>query len=502
MSVENTNDLLALLGPAATAFVNKEHKLFIDGEWVSAVKGETLDVINPANGEVFARVPAGESIDIDRAVKAARRAFEQGAWAEMSPSARGKLLWRLGDLVEKNADELAQIEALDNGKPVNDARWGDVAFSHELLHYMAGWSTKINGETISLVSGAPFHAYTLRTPVGVCGQIVPWNFSLMMAVWKVAPALAAGCTIVLKPAEQTPLTALRLAELVEEAGFPAGVFNVVTGNGETAGAALAEHTDVDKIAFTGSTEVGRKILAAAGTNLKKVSLELGGKSPMIVYADADIDKAVSAIASGIFYNMGQTCTAGTRLYLHNDVADKVLEGLVSHARALKMGPGLDQETQIGPLVSAEQKQRVCDYIASGLAEGATLLTGGGSWGTSGYFVEPTILDNTHNDMRVVQEEIFGPVLCVIRFSEAEEENVVIQANNSIYGLAASIFTQDISRAHRVAKRLKAGTIGINTHHVIDPALPFGGFKQSGWGREMGWEAIELYTELRSVGVAL
>lgn len=496
------HDSLSLLSPAVTAFINQQHNLFIDGEWVNSAEGKTLDVVNPANGNVFTAVQAGESADVDRAVKAARRAFEEGAWAEMSPSARGKLLWRLGDLVEQHADELAQIEALDNGKPFNDARWGDVAFSYELLRYMAGWSTKITGQTIPLSSGAPFHAYTLRTPVGVCGQIVPWNFSLMMAVWKVAPALAAGCTIVLKPAEQTPLTALRLAELVAEAGFPPGVFNVVTGYGETAGAALAEHPDVDKVAFTGSTEVGKKILAAAGTNLKKVSLELGGKSPMIVYADADIDKAISAIASGIFYNMGQTCTAGTRLYLHNAVADKVLAGLVEQARALKMGPGLEQDTQMGPLVSAEQKQRVCDYISSGLEQGATLLTGGGSWGESGYFVAPTILDHTHNDMHVVQEEIFGPVLCVIRFDDQDEEDVVIQANNSIYGLAASIFTRDISRAHHVAKRLKAGTIGINTHHVIDPALPFGGFKQSGWGREMGWEAIELYTEIRSVGVAL
>lgn len=499
MSYENS---IAALSPAAAEFVKKKHPLFINGEWQDAAAGGTLDVIDPASGRVFTQVAAGEQADIARAVSAARRAFDEGEWAEMSPSSRGKLLWRLGDLLEQHADELAELEALDNGKPFNDARWGDVAFSYELLRYMAGWSTKITGQTIPLSSGAPFHAYTLRTPVGVCGQIVPWNFSLMMAVWKVAPALAAGCTIVLKPAEQTPLTALRLAELVQEAGFPAGVFNVVTGNGETAGAALAEHPDVDKVAFTGSTEVGKKILAAAGGNLKKVSLELGGKSPMIVYADADIEKATAAVASGIFYNMGQTCTAGTRLYLHNDVADRVLEGLVSYARDLKMGPGLDKSTQMGPLVSAEQKQRVCDYIASGLAEGATLLTGGGSWGEAGYFVEPTILDHTRNDMRVVQEEIFGPVLCVIRFSDAEEEDVVLQANHSIYGLAASIFTRDIGRAHRVAKRLKAGTIGINTHHVVDPALPFGGFKQSGWGREMGWEAIELYTELRSVGVAL
>ncbi|EHD20611.1 MULTISPECIES: aldehyde dehydrogenase family protein [Brenneria] len=488
------------LSPQTQAFIDKEKRMFIDGEWVEAAGGETLAVINPATEQVITLVPKGDKADIDKAVKAARRAFDSGPWAAMTPSERGKLVWRLGDLLEQHADEMAQIEALDNGKPFGDARWGDVAFSYELLRYMAGWSTKICGQTIPLSSGAPFHAYTLRTPVGVCGQIVPWNFSLMMAVWKVAPALATGCTVVLKPAEQTPLTALRLAELVEEAGFPAGVFNVVTGLGESAGAALAAHPAVDKVAFTGSTEVGKKILAAAGGNLKKVSLELGGKSPMIVFADADLDKAIPAIASGIFYNMGQTCTAGTRLYLHDDIADRVLQGLVGHAQSLKIGPGLAQGTQIGPLVSEEQRQRVCGYIASGIREGATLLTGGKAWGETGYYVEPTILDHTRGDMQVVREEIFGPVLCVSRFSDDDE--AVAQANASIYGLAASLFTRDLSRAHRVAQRLKAGTIGVNTHHVIDPALPFGGFKQSGWGREMGWEAIELYTELRSIGVAL
>lgn len=493
---------LQRLGSAAMAFIDKPKHLFIDGQWIPAINGKTFDVVDPATGIVFDRVAEGEAVDIDRAVAAARKAFDSGPWASMSPAERGRLVWRLGDLLEAHADEFAELEALDNGKPVTDARWGDVAFSCDLLRYMAGWSTKLNGESIPLSTSSPFHAYTLRLPVGVCGQIVPWNFSLMMAVWKIAPALATGCTLVLKPAEQTPLTALRLAELVEQAGFPSGVFNVVTGFGETAGAALAAHPDVDKVAFTGSTEVGKKVLAAAQGNLKKVSLELGGKSPMIVFADADLDKAIPAIASGIFYNMGQTCTAGTRLYVHESVAETVIAGLVEYARQLKIGTGLDPDTQIGPLVSQEQLFKVQGYIAQGLEQGAILASGGRRSGGTGYFIEPTILTETHADMAVVKEEIFGPVLCISTFAGEKINDVVDEANRSIYGLAASLFTRDLSRAHQVAKLLKAGTVGINTHHVIDPALPFGGFKQSGWGREMGWSAIELYTELKSVAVAL
>ena len=498
----NAPATLARLGADAARFVAKEKKLHIDGRWVPAVLGGTLDVVDPATGTVFDAVPAGTAEDVDLAVAAARRAFESGPWATMTPADRGKLVWRLGDLVEKHADELAEIEALDNGKPVTDARVGDVAFSYELLRYMAGWSTKICGQTIPLSTAAPFHAYTLREPVGVCGQIVPWNFSLMMAVWKIAPALAAGCTVVLKPAEQTPLTALRLAELAEEAGFPPGVLNVVTGYGETAGAALAAHPDVDKIAFTGSTEVGRKILAAAGGNLKKVSLELGGKSPMIVFAYADPNVVVPAVGWGIFYNMGQTCSAGTRLYVHAAIADEVLAGLARFAESMKIGIGLDPTTQIGPLVSAEQFDRVRAYVDAGLRDGAKLLCGGRRVGEAGYFLEPTILTETTADMSVVREEIFGPVLVVKTFDDDGVDAVVAEANASIYGLAGSIFTRDLSRAHTVAKKLKAGTIGINTHHVVDPALPFGGFRQSGWGREQGWEAIALYTEVKSVGIAL
>ncbi len=498
----NAPATLKRLGADAARFVAKEKKLFIDGQWVPASKGGTIDVVDPATGLIFDRVPEGTGDDIDRAVAAARRAFEDGPWATMTPADRGKLVWRLGDLVERHADELAELEALDNGKPVTDARNGDVTFAYELLRYMAGWSTKICGQTIPLSTGSPYHAYTLREPVGVCGQIVPWNFSFMMAIWKVAPALAAGCTIVLKPAEQTPLTALRLAELVQEAGFPAGVFNVVTGYGETAGAALAAHPDVDKVAFTGSTEVGKKILDAAKGNLKKVSLELGGKSPMIVFADADPTVAIPAIAYGIFYNMGQTCTAGTRLYVHKDIAETILNGLKAFAESMPIGVGLEPKTQIGPLVSQEQFDRVIAYVRAGLADGAKLFCGGKRVGSEGYFLEPTILTETTPEMSVVKEEIFGPVLVVATFDDDGFEEIVKEANNSIYGLAASVFTRDVSRAHKVAKKLKAGTIGVNTHHVIDPALPFGGFNQSGWGREQGYEAILLYTEVKSVGIAL
>ena len=502
MTALPTSPSLDRLGSAARTFVAKRKQLFIGGSWQDANSGLTLAVIDPAYALEVDRIPAGSAEDIDRAVSAARAAFEGAAWSRMAPADRARLIWRLADLLEANAQELAELEALDNGKPVSMALGGDVVSAQNVLRYMAGWATKITGETIPLSSPGDFHAYTLREPIGVCGLIVPWNFPLMMAVWKLAPALASGCTMVLKPAEQTSLTALRLAELIEEAGFPAGVVNVVTGTGEAAGAPLAAHPGIDKIAFTGSTAVGRKILDAARGNLKKVSLELGGKSPMIVFSDADLDIAIPEVAAGIFYNMGQTCTAGTRLYVDRRIADALLDGVAAYGRALRIGPGLDPATEMGPLVSAEHLDKVAGYVAAGLGDGARLVSGGNRPDGPGYFIEPTVLSDTHAQMTVVKEEIFGPVLAAQSINGDDFDAVIRAANDSIYGLAGSIFTRDINRAHRTAKALKAGTIGINAHHVVDAALPFGGFGQSGWGREMGWSAIELYTELKSIGVKL
>jgi phenylacetaldehyde dehydrogenase len=489
---------LSLLSEPARQFALREHGLFINGSFVAC--DERIAVVDPANGMAITTIARGDGSHVDRAVAAARAAFTDGPWAGLTPAQRSQMIWRLGDLVEAHADELAELESLDNGKPVSDARAGDVTNAYELLRYMAGWATRLTGQTIPLTQNPAIHAYTTREPVGVCAQIVPWNFPLMMTVWKIAPALAAGCTIVLKPSELTSLSALRLAELAQQAGIPDGVFNVVTGYGPEVGAALSAHRDVDKIAFTGSTAVGKTILQAAGGNLKKVSLELGGKSPMILLADADLDRAIPAVAAGIFYNMGQTCTAGTRLYVHRSISRQVHARLAEIARGLKIGIGLDPATRIGPLISAAQQEKVLGYIASGLEQGARLVCGGKADGDRGYFVQPTILADTKPHMRVVQEEIFGPVLVTAEFDDVDE--AIAMANDSIYGLAGSIFTRDVSLAHQLVRQLKSGIIGVNTHHVVDPALPFGGFRQSGWGREMGWAAMELYTETKSVGIAL
>ena len=482
-----------------TDFIAKPRKMLIDGKWVNAVSGKTFPTYNPATGEVLAQVAEGDRADIDLAVKAARKAFDSGPWSRMTASERGKLVWKLADLLEEHMEEFATLETLDNGKPLTVARAADVPLAVDLFRYMAGWATKLEGTTIPLsvpyTPGAIYHAYTLREPVGVVGQIIPWNFPLM-AAWKLGPALASGCTVVLKPAEQTPLSALRLGELFAEAGFPDGVVNIVPGYGETAGAALAAHDLVDKIAFTGSTEVGKLIVHAATGNLKKVSLELGGKSPNVVFKDADMDAAIAGAASAIFFNHGQCCCAGSRLYVERPAFDRVVEGVASKAKKIKVGSGLDPATHMGPLVSEEQLQRVCNYLEIGMAEGAKAASGGRRIDGKGYFVEPTVLVETKDYMKVVQEEIFGPVVAAIPFDNPEE--LLTRANDSVYGLAAGIWTHDVSKAHRTAALLRAGTVWINCYNIFDAALPFGGYKQSGWGREMGKDVLNLYTQTKAV----
>jgi phenylacetaldehyde dehydrogenase len=486
--------------PQVADFLERPRKMLINGQWVNAASGKTFPTYNPATGEILVQVAEGDREDIERAVKAARKAFDQGPWRQMTAAERARLIWKLADLIDAHTEELGYIESLDNGKPLAVAKAADVPLAAELFRYMAGWATKIEGNTIPLsvpyTPGAKYLAYTLREPVGVVGQVIPWNFPLLMAAWKLGPALATGCTVVLKPAEQTPLSALRLGELIVEAGFPEGVVNIVPGYGETAGAALAAHPDVDKIAFTGSTEVGKLIVHAAAGNLKKVSLELGGKSPNVVFKDADIDAAIAGSASAIFFNHGQCCCAGSRLYVEKAIYDRVVEGVAEQAKKIQVGSGLDPQTQMGPLVSEEQMNRVCGYLEAGFSEGATALAGGHKSGGKGYFVEPTVLVNTREDMKVVKEEIFGPVVTAMPFDDPEE--ILPRANDSAYGLAAAVWTRDISKAHRMAEQLRAGTVWINCYNIFDAALPFGGYKQSGWGREMGHDVLNLYTQTKAV----
>lgn len=473
-------------------------RLWIGGKWSDAVSGAELASLNPATGEVIANVAAGDVQDVDRAVGAARAAFESKAWSGMTPAERERLLMRIADVMQDHAEDLAQLESLDNGKPVTAARQADVPKAIAHFRYYAGWPTKITGLTAP-VSRADTFAYTRLEPVGVCGQIIPWNYPLLMASWKLAPALAAGCTVILKPAEQTPLTALYLARLLESLDMPPGVVNVVTGVGETAGVALAQHQDVDKLAFTGSTEVGRLILRySAESNLKRVSLELGGKSPNIIFADANIEEAKIGAADGIFYNMGQDCTAGSRVFAEWSVYDEVAGYLADRAKSLRLGPGLDEATEVGPLISEEQRERVSGYVATGVREGAQVLAGGDVRPVvdEGYFATPTVFGDVGNGMTVAQEEIFGPVVAVIPFRDVQE--VVAMSNRTRYGLAAGIWTRDLGRAHSVAAALKAGTVWVNTYGSTAVELPFGGFKESGHGREHGLEGIRLYSEVKSV----
>jgi aldehyde dehydrogenase (NAD+) len=475
-------------------------RLLIDGRWTESAKN--FDTINPATGEVLTQIAEASGDDVDRAVGAARKAFEDrgGPWRKLSASERGRLIWLLGDLVEKNIDELAEIETLDNGKPIFEARYVDMPMVVDVLRYYAGLATKIHGETVNTAEGA--FTYTLREPVGVVGLIVPWNFPLLLASWKLGPALACGNTIVLKPAEQTSLSALRFGELAIEAGIPAGVLNIVTG-GPNTGKAIVRHAGIDKISFTGSTVVGREIMRGAADSLKRITLELGGKSPNIVFADSDIDSAVKGAITGIFYGKGEVCNAGSRLFVETKAQDEFMEKLLLRVKKMQPADPLDPKTRMGAIVSQEQLQTVLGYIDTGKNEGAKLLAGGNRVSLDegkGFFIEPTVFGGVSNDMRIAQEEIFGPVLATLTFDSMDQ--VIDLANRNPYGLAAAVWTRDVKKAHTVSRQLKAGTVWINTYGLMDAALPFGGYKSSGFGRELGQHAIEHYTELKTVWLSL
>lgn len=478
-------------------------QLFIDGQWSAAASGETFAVHNPATGAVIADVAAGDAVDVDRAVAAARRALT-GPWSQMTPYARERAMARFADLIEQHADELARLESTNQGKLLPWAHAIDVGGSAQWLRYMAGWATKIEGSSfdvsIPFPPGTRYRTSTLRVPVGVVGAIVPWNFPLAMATWKIAPALACGCTMVLKPAEETPLTALRVAELAVEAGIPPGVLNVVTGDGERAGAALVKHAGVDKITFTGSTEVGRKIGAQCGGDIRRVALELGGKSPVVVLDDMDVEAAVAGAAGAVFFNHGQVCTAGSRLYVAKPLYEKVVAGIAAVAEGTKLGSGLDPDTQMGPMVSARHRDRVMALIETGAPEGGEVVAGGKRGDGDGYFVRPTVIANPdHRDLTLVREEVFGPVLVAMPFDDLDD--VLRRANDSPYGLGASVWTNRLDQAQRAIDAIQAGTVWVNTHNMVDPNMPFGGFKDSGVGREHGRVAIDAYTEIKSVCIA-
>jgi aldehyde dehydrogenase (NAD+) len=478
--------------PAAT-------KLLINNQWVPSESGKTFATINPSTGEEICQVAEADAADVDKAVAAARAAFDQGPWKKMKASERGRLLHHLADLIEQNADQLARLETLDNGKPLSIAKAVDVTKAIACYRYFAGWADKVQGKTIPI--DGDFFCYTRHEPIGVVGQIIPWNYPLLMQAWKLAPALATGNTIVMKPAEQTPLSALRLGELIVEAGFPEGVVNLLPGFGSTAGAAIARHMDVDKVAFTGSTEVGRLIMeAAAKSNLKRISLELGGKSPNIIFADTDLDDAVEGAHLGLFVNQGQSCCAGSRVFVEETIYDEFVEKSIARARKRRVGDPLDPRTDQGPQVSASQFDRILGYIESGKREGATLACGGERVGDRGYFIQPTVFSDVRDEMKIAREEIFGPVMSIIPFKDMDE--VIARANRTTYGLAAGVWTRDIKKAHAVANSMRAGTVWVNCYHVLDTRAPFGGYKQSGMGRELGEYGLQQYTEVKTVTLKL
>ncbi|MBL8201023.1 MAG: aldehyde dehydrogenase family protein [Chromatiales bacterium] len=492
------------MSAATGQFLKRRHRLFIGGEWVDARSGDDIDVLNPATGASIARVAAAGREDIDRAVAAAREAFADGPWRGMTAAERGQILTKLADLLAANSEVLTEIEILDTGMPLNPGGALAVPTAVKMLRYYAGWPSKLSGHTLPADrrpgAASPPLTYTRREPVGVVGQIIPWNYPLAMAAMKLGPALATGCTVVLKPDEKTPLSTLLLADLLREAGVPPGVVNIVPGYGEPAGAALAAHPDVDKVAFTGSSEVGRKILQAAAGNLKRVSLELGGKNPFIVFPDADLERAIEAAARSAFFLQGQNCQSASRLFVHEDVLERFVAGVAAAARGLQIGPGWDPATRIGPLVSAGHLDRVQGYVASGVQEGAELVTGGARLPGPGYFMEPAVFTRTHRDMRIVREEIFGPVTCVQGFAASDLAAIARQANDTAFGLVASVWTRDLRIAHQLANTIRAGVVGINHHGSGDIYAPFGGFKESGWGREFGAESLDLYLETKTVVV--
>jgi phenylacetaldehyde dehydrogenase len=487
----------------ASEFLARRHLLLIGGQWVEPVAGDELEVYDPASEALLARVAAADAEDIDRAVAAARGAF-QGEWSRMTSYDRARLMLRFASEIEANLPLISEIEVLENGLPRAISEYTVVKFGAEFIRYFAGWATKIHGETIPVspqdAANGESLTYTRREPIGVVGAITPWNAPVAMAVLKLAPTLATGCTIVLKPAELTPLTALILGEIAQKAGIPDGVINVVPGYGETAGAALAEHDDVDKLAFTGSTEVGRKIIHAAAGNLKRVTLELGGKSPMVVFPDADLDRVIPGATRGAFFLQGQNCMAGTRLFVHEDVFEPVVDGIVQMANSFRLGPGLDPESDLGPLISAAQRERVMGYIEAGKQSSAELLCGGEALAGKGYFVRPTLFGHTNMDMKIAREEIFGPVLCAQSFSDSDLRIVAAEANSTIYGLSGSVWTRDISTAHKMAAMIDSGQVSINCHAAVDPAIPFGGNRQSGWGREFGREGLDPYLKTKATTV--